>query len=179
MEQDRVDEFLDCLTCLWLGGKHLFPFNWRGLWETICLCKMPIRMPSLFSTKRIKTLLSQVIPRTRTTSGYEKIEVAFTGTDLNDAILRVFDRSCAASVLDAVTASLSLPVILSAVKIGCHHFVNGGLLSNTPIMAAIQRGTTRVIIVLLRPFLHWCTVWGCWIRLPTMILLVWLNGLLP
>lgn len=61
-----------------------------------------------------------------------KIPLYVTATDINNAKVVYFSEG---TLLDAIIASSSIPIIFPPVKIGDFHYVDGGVLDNLPVNA--------------------------------------------
>jgi NTE family protein len=63
---------------------------------------------------------------------------------IEDAAEHWFDRG---PVVDAVLASAAVPGLLPAVRIGEHHYLDGGLVHSIPLGRAVELGAQRVFVL--------------------------------
>jgi NTE family protein len=83
---------------------------------------------AILNSKKIADFLSRIIPA----ENFEDLEIPLkvVATSLNKGTLRVFESG---PLLPAVLASISIPIIFPAVKIGNEYFVDGGVISPLPV----------------------------------------------
>ena len=71
------------------------------------------------------------------------------GKPRNTALYLTSDRTGLPRIPAWWTASASLPGLFSPVEIKNHWFVDGGVVSNTPIRAALDAGADQIIVIYL------------------------------
>lgn len=100
----------------------------------------------LFAGKRITSLLKRFMGD----STFEELEIPFAcvATDIISGEEVVMNTG---KVLDAVRASISIPVIFTVVKKDGRLLVDGGLVNNIPVSVARQMGADYVIAVDVTP----------------------------
>ena len=111
----------------------------------------PFRIPSIYTNREIRRVLSHYIPAERRFSDYRKCQLSVTATNLSRKCLHVFDFNSDVPVVEAVLASMAYPVAFPAIRIGTDYYVDGGALSNAPLKEAIQWGAREIYLVFLRP----------------------------
>jgi NTE family protein len=79
------------------------------------------------------------------------VPLEVVATSLSDGSERWFDRG---PIADAVVASAAIPGIFPPVSIDGERFIDGGVVDNVPISRAIDRGATRIYILLCGPSQH-------------------------
>ena len=79
----------------------------------------------------------------------EDIQTVITATDVQEGRLRYFDNQ--EITVDHVLASAAIPVVFPWQRIDGKVYWDGGILANTPIVPALDRGAREIIIVLLAP----------------------------
>lgn len=101
----------------------------------------------LFKITKFKKFLSQTL-RAKTFEEL-KIPLKVIATDLDHGSSHVFSSG---SLVDAILASCSIPIIFNPVKIRGVHYVDGGLFRNFPV-AEIREECERVIGVNVSPLM--------------------------
>lgn len=56
-------------------------------------------------------------------------------------------RLSSGPAIDAILASCAIPAVYPAVLVGDHYLIDGAIASNTPIMAAVKLGASRLIVL--------------------------------
>lgn len=94
---------------------------------------------SVFDTKGIKQFLKKTLRKTK----FEdlNIPIRVVATNLDEGKSRVFDSG---PLIDAVTASCSIPIVFNPTKIEGNYYVDGGILKNFPV--SVIRGECEKVI---------------------------------
>ncbi|MDF9829838.1 patatin-like phospholipase family protein [Parabacteroides sp. PF5-6] len=132
--------------CLYADGytaeeiKHLFTGK-----EFSEFAKIQIPKAGLFDNSRLMSFLRKHLHAKR----IEDLEIPLVviATDLDNGISHEFRSG---SIVEAVTASCSVPIIFSPVEIGGIHYVDGGLFRNFPV-TNIRAECEKVIGVNVSP----------------------------
>jgi NTE family protein len=74
----------------------------------------------------------------------ENARLYLTAVDLANGMLHIFGDDCAESVVDAVMASTAIQPFFAPWRYRGRSFVDGGLISNLPLQAAMERGATEI-----------------------------------
>jgi NTE family protein len=119
-----------------LRSKDIFSWNPLGIGGAL------LRRGAVFPSDRWRRFLERRIP-------YERIEEAavplrIAATDFDDGASVILDSG---SVVDAVMASTSLPVIFPPHRIGEHCYLDGVLSDQVPIKPAIEAGADTVYVL--------------------------------
>ena len=122
--------------------------NWSGFLKNIAT---PLKLPSIFSNKNIKSLLRKHIGVDRSFSDYTDCQLSVTGTNLDRKTKTVFDFNSETDVVNAVLASMAYPVGLPCMKLGEEKYIDGGVLDNAPLKEAILWGAKQIYLVFLNP----------------------------
>jgi len=119
-----------------LRSKDIFSWNPLGIGGAL------LRRGAVFPSDRWRRFLERRIP-------YERIEEAavplrIAATDFDDGASVILDSG---SVVDAVMASTSLPVIFPPHRIGEHCYLDGVLSDQVPLKPAIEAGADTVYVL--------------------------------
>ncbi|MDQ3886616.1 MAG: patatin-like phospholipase family protein [Actinomycetota bacterium] len=136
-----ADPSLDQVTALseiWTGLRSRDIFSWNPLGIGSAL----VGRGAVFPPERWRRFLQQQIP-------YERIEQAaiplrIGATDFDDGTSVILDSG---SVVDAVMASTSLPVVFPPHRIGEHRYLDGVLSEQVPLKPAIEAGADTIYIL--------------------------------
>jgi predicted acylesterase/phospholipase RssA len=104
-------------------------------------------LSSLISTDPFHELIKRTVAIDRIRQSDRAIRIA--ATNWNTGELVVFDKKNITH--NAVLASAAIPGIFPAIKIGGDHYVDGGVLMNTPLKPAIDEGAQVIHTVALDP----------------------------
>ncbi len=86
------------------------------------------------------------LPRPDLTFGeVTAVDLYMTATDLVTGNLYLFGKDPTERVLDGLVATTAIPPWIRPVTRDHHRFIDGGLVSNVPILSAIEQGATTVI----------------------------------
>jgi NTE family protein len=123
---------------MWTGLRSREVFSWNPIGIGASLW----RRGALLSPKKWRRFLGRRIP-------YERIEDAavplrIAATDFDDGAPVIFDSG---SVLDAVMASTSLPLVWPPYRIGQHHYLDGALSNQVPLKPAIDAGADTIYVL--------------------------------
>ena len=90
--------------------------------------------------------LRHVIDRYLPVSRFDELEVAFqcVAACIEDSSGRWFTDG---DLTDAVVASCSVPGLFPPVRIGEHHYLDGGLVHSIPVGRALALGATRIFVL--------------------------------
>ncbi len=108
---------------------------------------LQIPRTGLFDSRRFRQFLAGHL-RTRNIEDL-RIPLAVVATDLDHGVSHAFRRG---PIVDAVTASCSIPIIFSPVVIDGIHYVDGGLFRNFPV-SVIREECERIIGVNVSPLI--------------------------
>ena len=119
-----------------LRSRDIFSWNPLGIGGAL------LRRGAVFPPERWRRFLERRIP-------YERIEEAavplrIAATDFDDGASVILDSG---SVVDAVMASTSLPVIFPPHRIGEHCYLDGVLSDQVPIKPAVEAGADTIYIL--------------------------------
>ncbi len=126
------------LSEIWTGLRSRDIFSWNPLGIGGAL----LRRGAVFPPERWRRFLERWIP-------YERIEEAavplrIAATDFDDGSSVILDSG---SVVDAVMASTSLPVVFPPHRIGEHRYLDGVLSDQVPLKPAIDEGVDTVYVL--------------------------------
>ena len=132
------------LTDVWrdLAMAHLLPANpW---WSTLRALIGP-QINTGAEGRMREFYLAHGIGPAQSFSGIQGVRLLIVSTDLNSGQALVHGLSPDESVYEALLASTALPPWLSPVHNGRRLLIDGGVLSNLPIKAALSQGATEVV----------------------------------
>lgn len=104
--------------------------------------------PALMDNRPMRGLLEPIIDERRLRES--PIEVVVTATNVRRAQLEYFS-SAERFTVDHVMASCALPVVFPWQEIDGELYWDGGIMANTPVFPALQRGAREIVVVLLAP----------------------------
>lgn len=109
--------------------------------------QLQIPKSGLFDSKRFRSFLKRHLRAKK----FEELKIPLTvmATDLDNGVSHEFNTG---PIVDAVTASCSIPIIFSPVVINGVHYVDGGLFHNFPV-SIIREKCERVIGVNVSPLI--------------------------
>jgi NTE family protein len=73
-----------------------------------------------------------------------KMPLYVTAATLNSFSLYVWGADRSASLIDAVVASASMPVVFPPIVHRNHQYVDGGVIANLPLQVAVAKGATEI-----------------------------------
>jgi NTE family protein len=96
----------------------------------------------LLSNTPLRHLVERYLPVSR----FEDLEVAFqcVAACIEDSSARWFSEG---DLADPVVASCSVPGLFPPVRIGVHHYLDGGLVHSIPVGRALALGATRIFVL--------------------------------
>jgi NTE family protein len=103
--------------------------------------------PALLDNRPLRQMLEEVIEVERLRDASP--EVVVTATNVRRAQLHYFAGP--ELTVDHVLASCSIPVVFPWQELDGELYWDGGIMANTPILPAVQRGAREIIVVLLAP----------------------------
>lgn len=109
--------------------------------------QLQIPKSGLFDSKRFRYFLKRHL-RTKNIEDLQ-IPMVIVATDLDNGVSHEFRKG---PIVDAVTASCSIPIIFSPVVVGGIHYVDGGLFHNFPV-SIIREECERIIGVNVSPLI--------------------------
>jgi NTE family protein len=132
--------------------------------------KQPERLPGLFDTKWLESLVLEKVPWTKIRRNIEQKELvalAIAATEIATGRSVVFVDSADAGAIDwakdpfviargvrigpnHALASAAIPLLFAAIRIGRTYYCDGGLRLNTPLAPALRLGADRVLVIGLR-----------------------------
>ena len=133
-----------------LDGVRSLADIWSGLTRRDIFPTDPVRLvrvaarrePGFANPARLRRLLEQHL-------GYERIENAACSLTVVATEVATGREVHVArgSVVDAVMASAALPGVFPPVQVGAHLLMDGGVVNNTPISAAVAHGADVVYVL--------------------------------
>ncbi len=129
---------------VWASAKvdEIYP---EGVLEI--LWRLKSKANSLFTSGGMRRLLARALPPGVTSFGQCQTQLYTTATDLRTSRLYVFGDKADASLLDAVTASATIPAIHPPISYGGAQLVDGGVVANVPVSVAIDRGAATIYVI--------------------------------
>lgn len=109
--------------------------------------QLQIPKSGLFDSKRFRYFLKRHL-RTKNIEDLQT-PMVIVATDLDNGVSHEFRKG---PIVDAVTASCSIPIIFSPVVVGGIHYVDGGLFHNFPV-SIIREECERIIGVNVSPLI--------------------------
>ena len=103
--------------------------------------------PSLLDNRPLRKLLSSVVDEQRLRQAAP--EVVVTATNVRRAELEYF--SSAELTVEHILASCALPIFFPWGEIDGELYWDGGIMSNTPVLPAVQHRAQEIVVVLLAP----------------------------
>jgi NTE family protein len=107
--------------------------------------RLAFRKPSLYSNQRMYRLVrTEIQSQAPTFADLNRARLYLTGVDLEKGDLHIFGDDPSESVVDAIMASTAIqPYFAPWSYRGCR-YVDGGLVSNLPLLVALKRGATEI-----------------------------------
>lgn len=132
-----------------LHRKQVFRVSfWRRIkYRLAILFGMHPAWPALLDNRLLHNLLSEVIDESRLRAGSPELVV--TATNVCHAELHYF--SSHELTAEHILASCSIPVLFPWTKLNGELYWDGGIMANTPVLPAIERGVREIVVVLLAP----------------------------
>ncbi len=127
---------------------------WRGLTRETVYPQGRLHGPWLYVQQRDSVFVNAGLRKVIEEGiGFERLEdavipVEVVATSLTDGRERWFTYGPA---IDAVLASSAVPAIFPPVEVDGERFIDGGVVDNVPIKRAIDRGATRIVVLLCDP----------------------------
>jgi len=85
-----------------------------------------------------------VLPQAERFSDLDSVQLYITAVDLASGQLHIFGDDLEDSLVDAIMASTSIQPFFPPWTIADRRFIDGGYLSNLPLLAAIERGADQI-----------------------------------
>ena len=135
---DPTPEGVDALAEVWLRADPRDVVNRSRVANALAMTR---RRASLNRGEGLRRMLERVV-EART---FEELKIRFecVATDVRSADERWFSSG---PLLDAVTASCSIPVVLPPVEIDGVPYLDGGLVQDVPLERAVELGATTVYV---------------------------------
>ena len=127
---------------------------WRGLTRETVYPQGRLHGPWLYVQQRDSVFANAGLRKVIEEGiGFERLEdavipIEVVATSLTDGRERWFTYGPA---VEAVLASSAVPAIFPPVEIDGERFIDGGVVNNVPIRRAIERGATRIVVLLCGP----------------------------
>jgi NTE family protein len=142
---DPTLEGVDRLEKLWLDMDEDDFYSANPL---VAAFRLMLNRPSLYSNRRFYRLVrSEVLPQARSFSDLNGVRLYLTGVDLDSGKLHIFGDDPADSLVDAIMASTAIQPYFAPWRYRGRDFIDGGLVSNLPVLAALERGATEVYAI--------------------------------
>jgi NTE family protein len=107
--------------------------------------RLAMKRPSLYSNQRMYRLVrSEIQQQARSFADIRNIELFITGVDLENGELHIFGDDPTDSVVDAIMASTAIQPYFAPWQYQGRSFADGGLISNLPLLVALERGATEI-----------------------------------
>jgi NTE family protein len=140
-----------------IEGIHLAGEVWRGLTGEYVFTRDRLhgtwrflaRRESVFAATGLQSLLDRVLRFDRIEDS--SIPLVVVATRARDAAEHWFTAGPAANV---VLASAALPAVFAPVEVNGERFVDGGIVNNAPISAALRAGARRIFVLLCSNVRH-------------------------
>jgi NTE family protein len=98
----------------------------------------------LADNRRIRAYIEQTLPKHVRTFGDLQIPLYVTICHLQTLTLYLYGDDPSAPLIDAVLTSAAVPGFFPPSHHGGHAFVDGGVISNLPVLVALARGATEI-----------------------------------
>jgi NTE family protein len=85
-----------------------------------------------------------VLPQAETFADLDHVQLYITAVDLASGQLHIFGDDPRDSIVDAIMASTSIQPFFPPWSVAERRFIDGGYLSNLPLLAAIERGADEI-----------------------------------
>ena len=130
------------LKSLWLSMDEGDFFSRNPLLSAL---RLVLKRPSLYSSQRMYRLVrAEVFNQAASFTDIENARLYLTAVDLANGALHIFGDDRDESVVDAVMASTAIQPFFAPWRYRGRSFVDGGLISNLPLQAAMERGATEI-----------------------------------
>lgn len=132
-----------------LDGVRQLAQLWRGLKRSSVfpmsvgrIAGLFSRSPSLVDSGGLRALIAQHLPYTRLEQAALPLHVVATEQLHGHPV-------CLSSgpAVEAILASCAIPAIFPPVKVGSQYLMDGAISGNTPVMAAVALGASRLIVL--------------------------------
>jgi NTE family protein len=133
---------VDRLQNLWLSmdEKVFFPSN-----PVVAALRLVLRQPSLYSNQRMyRLIVSEVQHQASCFSDINNARLFLTAVNLENGAIHIFGDKPDDSVVDAIMASTAIQPYFAPWRYQGCHFADGGLISNLPLLVALERGATEI-----------------------------------
>ena len=110
----------------------------------VTLRRMINRHPALFDAHALSLFLKKTLPPGITTFGQLKIPAYTVAVRFRDGTLKVFGDNPGDLLIDGMMASAAIPPYYSPWVVQGEEYLDGGVISNLPLLQAIQRGAGEV-----------------------------------
>ena len=133
-----------------LEGAERLAAVWEAVVREGVFLDNPVRQAARVAKYRTHLLsnapLRHLVERYLPVSRFEDLEVAFqcVAACIEDSSGRWFSQG---DLSDAVVASCSVPGLFPPVRIGDHHYLDGGLVHSIPVGRALALGATRIFVL--------------------------------
>jgi NTE family protein len=152
----KIDYISGCSIGALIGGAYakgmsvseIEDFALQTNWKLMSKVFLPtFSLSSLINDSYIVEILNSIIGKTT----FEELKIPFSAitTNIHTGKMVVLEKG---NLLNAIRASISIPILLSPVTIGKHKLVDGGLVNPTPVDIVKKKKMDKVIAVNLRQF---------------------------
>jgi NTE family protein len=133
---------LEQLEQFWLGAEATKIYSSNLI--TMAL-RMLLKRESLVSSDEFHRFVRRhVLPQAENFADLESTRLYITAVDLASGKLHIFGDDPADSLVDAIMASTSIQPFFPPWSIAGRRFIDGGYLSNLPLLTAIERGADQI-----------------------------------
>jgi NTE family protein len=140
---------VDRLESLWLGMDQDDFFSANPL---VSALRLVLNKPSLYSNRRMYRLVrAELQNRVSSFSDIDAVGLFLTAVDLENGDLHIFGDDPDESVADAIMASTSIQPYFAPWRYRGRCYADGGLISNLPLLAALERGATEIYALDVTP----------------------------
>ena len=133
---------IDQLERFWLGAESTRIYSPNLI--TMALRVMLKRDSLVSSAEFYRFIRRHVLPQAEIFADLEATRLYITAVDLASGQLHIFGDDPSDSLVDAIMASTSIQPFFPPWSIGERRFIDGGYLSNLPLLAAIERGAQEI-----------------------------------
>ena len=140
----------DEMAKLWFecDRKKMYRFNWRLVLKSLLSRKKSFS--ALLDNRPMKHLLEKYIDFDRLKKS--EIEILITAVRMRTSELNYFSHLDI--TIDHIMASGAMPMVFPWQYIDGEPYWDGGVMANVPVMPAIDRGFSEILVVLLSPVGH-------------------------
>jgi NTE family protein len=133
---------VDRLQSLWLKMDEDDFFSSNPL---VTALRLVLKRPGLYSNQRMyRLVLAEVQHQARCFADISDVHLYLTAVGLENGELHVFGDDPGDSVVDAIMASTAIQPYFEPWSYQGHCFADGGLISNLPLLVALERGATEI-----------------------------------